>query len=285
MSGVALGITKFLFIIVGILVSPFIIIALIIFLKIVIHIIKLKKQGYKRIQDDRIIIKKSKAERIFKELPCRLAKDYMLRDPYDFKEYGLHVFCGRQGSGKSIGVVELLIRLKEKYPKCKIRTNMAYKYEDGELYHWEQMVDNSNGKYGQIEVLDEIQNWFNSNDSKNFPYEMLTEISQQRKQRKMLLGTAQVFSRIAKPIREQITFVYLPRTYLGCLTIVKLTRPEYWDNEKQIFKQHEGRYFFVHSDKIRNAFDTYKKIKRYQKIGFQRREVQSETIVNIQNAK
>ncbi len=84
----------------------------------------------------------------------------------------------------------------------------------------------------------------------------------------MLIGTAQVFQRIAKPIREQTTLVYLPRTFFGCFTTVKVCLPESWNEEKQKFIKTEKRYFFIHDKKIRNAFDTYHKIERYKKIGF-----------------
>ncbi|WP_312700565.1 ATP-binding protein [Sedimentibacter sp.] len=190
------------------------------------------------------------------------------KDPYDFHEYGLHMFCGCQGSGKTTAIVHKLIQLKKRYPKCLIRTNMNYKHEDAEIKHWKDLVSNSNETYGQIEVLDEIQTWFNSNQSKDFPVEMLTEISQQRKQRKMLIGSAQVFSRIAKPIREQTTFVYLPMTLFGCLTIVRISKPEYWSDEDMRFKRYIKTYFFVHTEEIRNSFDTYLKIKKYSDEGF-----------------
>jgi len=227
------------------------------------------KKGKKIKKSQSTYKRKSVIYRLFYEFPKRLALDIVNRNPDEFKEYGLHMVCGEQGSGKTISVVEMLLRMKEQYPKVKIRTNMSYKYQDDTILDWKDLVKNDNGEYGQIEVLDEIQTWFSSMESKNFPPEMLTEISQQRKQRKMLIGTAQVFSRIAKPIREQTTFVYCPMTLLGCLTIVRKTKPEYWDDEKQVFKRYIKTYFFVHNSKIRNAFDTYEKIERYSKSGFQ----------------
>ena len=44
-----------------------------------------------------------------------------------------------------------------------------------------------NGINGVIVVMDELQNWFSSNDSKNFPPEMLSVITQNRKNRRMVL--------------------------------------------------------------------------------------------------
>lgn len=200
--------------------------------------------------------------------PKTFIDDMFNRDADEFREYGLHMFCGEQGSGKTTAIVETLIRLKGRYPKSKIRTNMNYKNQDGEVNHWKELVQNDNGIYGQIEVLDEIQTWFSSLQSKDFPPEMITEISQQRKQRKMIIGSAQVFSRIAKPIREQTTFVYCPMTIMGCLTIVRVSKPKYWDDEKQQFKKFIRNYFFIHTKDVRDAFDTYLKIEKYKKDGF-----------------
>lgn len=210
----------------------------------------------------------SKLKRIFWQFPQRFIDDLFNRNPDEFKEHGLHMFCGEQGSGKTTAVVQKLLELQQRYPQSKVRTNMNYIHEVEPIEHWKTLVQNDNGIYGQIEVLDEIQTWFSSLQSKDFPPEMITEISQQRKQRKMIIGTAQVFSRIAKPIREQTTFVYLPMTFFGCFTWVRISKPQYWDDEKQAFKRFIRHYFFVHTDEIRNAFDTYKKIEKYQKDGF-----------------
>lgn len=200
--------------------------------------------------------------------PKQLIDDLFNRNPDEFKEHGLHMFCGEQGAGKTTALVAKLIELKQRYPKAKVRTNMNYLNQDGEITHWKELVHNDNGEFGQIEVLDEIQTWFSSLQSKDFPPEMITEISQQRKQRKAIYGTAQVFSRIAKPIREQTTFVYLPVTFFGCLTWVRVSKPRYWDDEKQTFKHYIKHYFFVHNKEIREAFDTYQKIEKYKADGF-----------------
>lgn len=216
-------------------------------------------------------------KRIFWDFPKQYVDDLFSNNPDEFKEYGLHMFCGEQGSGKTTAVVHKLLELQSKYPRLKVRTNMNYLFQDGEIYHWQDLIKNENGIFGQVEVLDEIQTWFSSNNSKDFPVEMLTEVSQQRKQRKMLIGTAQVFSRMAKPIREQTTFVYLPRTILGCFTWVRVSRPEYWNDEDQIFKRYIKHYFFIHNAKIRNSFDTYQKIEKYKEVGFKEDSVRLAT--------
>lgn len=207
-------------------------------------------------------------KRLFWSFPRRFAIDKIETDPNEFKPHSLHLFVGKQGTGKTTAMCHLLLTLKSKYPKCKIFTNMDFEYQDGEINHWHDIIEHDNGTHGCIEVLDEIHTWFSSNESKNFPPSMLSTISQQRKSRKMILGSAQVFSRVAKPIREQTYKVYCPRTYFGCVTRVKVTSPEFWNDEKQKFNQFERSYWFVHDDILRNSFDTYKKIQKYKEIGF-----------------
>ncbi len=57
----------------------------------------------------------------------------------------------------------------------------------------------SNGEFGVIFLVDEIQLYMNSLESKNINIEVITQISQQRKQRKHIIATSQVFGRMAKP--------------------------------------------------------------------------------------
>ena len=47
-----------------------------------------------------------------------------------------------------------------------------------------------------------------------------------------------------------------------------MTKPQFWNEEKQEFTKFIRSYFFVHNDEIRNAYDTYKKIEKMKKAGF-----------------
>lgn len=207
-------------------------------------------------------------KRIFILLPRQIINDAYNRQDFEFMENGLHLFVGEQGSGKTISLVHHLLTMKEKYPKLVIRTNMSYLYEDDVIESWRDLVFSNNGVYGQIDVIDEIQNWFNSLESKDFPPEMFSEITQQRKQKKCICGTSQVWQRVAKPIREQVKLVYKPITIFGCLTIVRVYKPNVDDTGSIDNLKFRKIYFFIHNQKIRNAFDTYKKIQQMSLKGF-----------------
>lgn len=207
-------------------------------------------------------------KRLYVEFPRQFIIDLKNKKDYEFNEWGVHVVVGQQGAGKTTTVVHLLKVWEQKYPHMKVTTNMAYKGEHSSLNHWKDIMDLNNQHFGHAVVIDEIQTWFNSLQSKDFPPEMLQEISQQRKQRKAIIGTAQLFNRIGKPIREQTHFVYIPMTFLGCLTWVRKSESRFWDEEKQRFKRYTGHYFFVHNSDIRDSFDTLKKIEKYKQQGF-----------------
>jgi len=207
-------------------------------------------------------------KRLFKDFPNQFVLDSFNKDPDHFNEFGVHIIAGKQGSGKSITLTYMLMRYQKMYPKLKVKTNYYYEHEHARIGHWKDVLNGTNGIYGEIDVLDEIQNWFNSLQSKDFPIEMLTEITQQRKQTKMIIGTSQVFTRVAKPIREQTYMLYEPNTIFGCITIVR--KYEITCDTEGITdnKKFRGMFFFVHNEEIRGAFDTYKKIINLGQEGF-----------------
>ena len=140
------------------------------------------KQGYHNKVKKRSIFK-----RLFIDLPNRIAEDMFERDPEQFRYKGLVIFEGRQGNGKTIGMIEFAMRMQQEYPLSKCLSNLNYKYQDEELNDWRKLVDYTNGKHGVIAILDETQNWFSSNQSKDFPPEMLEVITQNRKNRRIIL--------------------------------------------------------------------------------------------------
>lgn len=210
----------------------------------------------------------SKLYRLYVKFPERLVLDIFNRDLDMFPEYGIRLICGEQGSGKTVTMAFLLKWYQKRYPKLRVKTNFGYIYEDSVINDYTDIVSSHNGIYGEIDCIDEVQNWFSSLQSKDFPIEMLNEITQQRKQRKMVLCTSQVFTRVAKPIREQTYLIYEPFTLFGCLTFVIKKKPVL-DASGNVDKyKYRGIFFFVHNDELRNSFDTYRKIDSMIKSGF-----------------
>ena len=234
-----------------------------------IHIVIGLAQG-KRFKkgNHKTLKKKSFLKRIFVDFPHQFVDDMFDRDPEFFKYQGLIIFEGRQGSGKTMSMVEFIMRMQEEYPLAKTCTNFGLLSEDKKLKDWRMLLNYKNGIQGVIVGMDELQNWFSYNDSKNFPPEMLSIITQNRKNRRIILGTSQNFYLLAKAIRSQATEVRRCTTLFGCLTIVKRVEP-FLDSEGNVQEwKNRGMYFFVHNKKLREAYDTYKVIENLSKSGF-----------------
>ncbi len=135
--------------------------------------------------------------------------DFLERDLHrgEFSEYGFTFYVGRQGTGKTISMVNYLDRMKERYPHCLIVTNFQYRQSDYIMTDWRDLLTIRNGTDGMIFAIDEIHSEYDSSKWNDVPEYLLSEISQQRKQRIKIIASAQFFTRVAKPLREQAATV------------------------------------------------------------------------------
>lgn len=194
-----------------------------------------------------------------------------------FREYGLRLYCGRQGSGKTIGIVYDLEYYRRRYPKLKIYTNFGYIHQTAPLKSLNDLLnpDLLNGTDGVIFAIDEIQNEFSSASSRDFPETLLSQITQQRKQRICILASSQVFLRIAKPLREQSFIIVECKTIFGRYTKLKYIDAddyiEYAENplpKKRLKLRRRNLKTFVQTDSLRSCYDSYELIKRLSRVGF-----------------
>ena len=206
-----------------------------------------------------------------------LTVDYLRRDKELFKEYGCWFFVGKQGAGKTMAIVEYLERLRKRYPKLKIYTNMGYKHETAPLTQLNDLLnkENYNGKFGTVFVIDEIQNEFSASTSMNFPETLLSVITQQRKNRVLILTSSQVFTRVSKPLREQCYRAIECSTIFGRYTMCKhyegINYADAFDNSEDYKAEHRPRiayHSFVQTDKLRDCYDSYQLIERLSRVGF-----------------
>jgi len=122
-----------------------------------------------------------------------------------FNGYGVYMYVGLPGSGKTISVVEYLNSIKKKYgDEVNIYTNFCYKYETAPISNWRDLI---NFPGPAVFVLDEVQLTFNSRSWKDFPPEMVTLLTQNRKMRKQIITTSQAFERVDKVFRELVNYV------------------------------------------------------------------------------
>lgn len=212
--------------------------------------------------------------RLFWDFPRRFALDMFDRDPDAFPYCGIVMIVGEQGAGKTTCAAHMLRTLHDKFPKVKILSNTPLSFADGDITSPDDIIFCDNGSFGCIKFLDEIHSWFNSSESQYFPPEMLSEISQQRKQHSLIVGTAQRFDRVSKAIRQQTHYIIKPVTLCGCFTVCRVYKPRITDTGEIVKLRGVKTYCFVHDDELRNAFDTYAKIKRLSVKGWKPRTEQ-----------
>lgn len=224
-------------------------------------------------------------KKLFILFPRQFARDYFSRPADWFTYQGVIVYTGRQGAGKTIGLVEQTMRMQQEFPSCKCISNLNYEHQDEELTHWRQLIDYKNGHKGVIVQMDEMQNWFSSNQSKNFPPELLEVITQNRKNRRVILGTSQCFNRLSKPLREQTTEVRKCITLFKSITIIHRQEPELDSQGEVVRWKHRGFYWFVHTPEIRESYDTYHVIESLAKSGFVERQPDTSVTIIAEQAK
>lgn len=180
---------------------------------------------------------------------------------------GIVIWCGPQGSGKTLSMIHVLKDILKDYPKAKIVTNIAFNFEvENEVIEYQgfESFQIDNGIYGVIYVLDEIHLILNSLESKGVPLSVIVELSQQRKQRKLILGTSQVYSRMAKPLREQIKNVIVCKNFFNIFQLnylIDAFNTKEKDGELKVDKVKTS--FFFHSKEDYLAYDTFKKMSLY----------------------
>lgn len=181
----------------------------------------------------------------------------------DLHLYGIWLYCGLYGGGKTMALTQYLSKMRKRYgDRIYISTNYGFKYEDFPLESWRELLTTYDRPV--IFGYDEIQNEFNSRDYKNFPYELVRLLTQNRKGHgKQIVGTAQRFVRVDKVIRELCTHVVECHTLLGRWVFLKKYDVEDYEemlHQVDVMKKHKvpcRRSSFVQTDKLRNEYDSF----------------------------
>lgn len=192
--------------------------------------------------------------------------------PDYFEADGLTIFVGAQGSGKTLSAVNYVYRLMEAFPKCMLVTNLGlrdYPLDGQRVFPFcnnDDFARYSNGEQGVIFLVDEIQLYLNSLESRNINLDVVAQISQQRKQRKHIVATSQVFGRMAKPLREQFDSVLLCRNYLGFLQCNQLIDRTSISTDNSADCNVSGdvveKFYWFHSPDMYGRYDTSLVIER-----------------------
>lgn len=192
-------------------------------------------------------------------------KKYIPPEPNQFP-IGSRVYIGHQGEGKTLSMVDYTFRIKEAFSSCKIFTNVKlrniphYRLEDDEGVI--RALNYQNGENGVLVLLDEAHLFFNKKGG--IPLEVLTAISQQRKDRRRLIFTSQIWNELDISLRKQVEEVVacrkIGRFQLNTVYDGRTVRIDKSDYSYVMDKKY--RELFKHNQEFYDRFDTYQKIIR-----------------------
>lgn len=191
----------------------------------------------------------------------------------NFNGFGLKIYVGLFGAGKTISMIEKAYRIAKAFPQVKILTNMKLEGFPKHtkiipLTNFKQIIDIDGNT---LIIIDEISTILNSRrwDKDGVPPALLGQLLQVRKQRKMLLSTAQRFHHVDKLIRDITHTVIDCDTYFNRWTIQTAYDAEQYESQNTLKPAVPmWHYNFLQTEKIRKLFDTWEIIDNMKKEEF-----------------
>lgn len=195
---------------------------------------------------------------------------YLIDNPEYFQPDGIWTFCGPQGSGKTLSAVQCAQRIARDYPECRVISNLDFEIGDGArpepFEDYSQLSEEDNGIKGLLFVLDEIHVLWNSLESRSIPISDMAALCQMRKSRRLILGTSQVYGRIAKPIREQLKYLVICQNYLHVLQHNVICDPvNTVEHGGTIYPEVICERWWWHTPELYRSYETMTKIQRVKR--------------------
>ena len=195
-------------------------------------------------------------------------RENQLKNGDGFPYAGMWIFSGQQGSGKTLLLMHLVKQIIEQYPKALIVSNISIfgvpaipftGVKDFEKYN--------NGQDGIIFIIDEIHILFNALESAGMPLSTMQVWAQNRKNRRLILGTSQRFNRVAKGVREQTTWNYeCTRPIFNIFYSYKVLDGSNYDDQGKYIIEDESqkprRHFYIPNVSVMRMYNTLEVVRR-----------------------
>lgn len=181
---------------------------------------------------------------------------------------GSIVFKGFQGSGKTLSMVHYVIELQKQFPKCLVYSNIKIKglknfhiiKNDSDVA---EAISATNGVNGVVLLLDEAHLFFNKKTG--ISLDVLTAISQQRKDRRRIVMSSQIWEELDISLRKQVKHIVSCQCRFGHIQVNSIS-----DGESLSYDKMQGIYtakhlyteVFKHNQKLYDSYDTLQKIVR-----------------------
>lgn len=193
-------------------------------------------------------------------------KEKWSRPPKHQFPTGTRVYKGYQGSGKTLSMVFYAFQIQKDFPNCAIYSNI--KIQGLNNYHYFnddsgliEALETRNGCAGVLVLLDEAHLYFGKKTG--IPLDVLTAISQQRKDRRRIVFSSQIWEELDISLRKQVKEIVSCRTILGKFQVNTIS-----DGESLSYDKLSSQYvaktirteIFKHSQLLYSCYDTTQKI-------------------------
>lgn len=177
-----------------------------------------------------------------------------------FFPIGMTAYVALQGGGKSLSMTTDAFEIKKEFPDCVVFSNM---FLNGIEYNFFQSTSDliealqfKNGENGVLIIIDEAQNYFNKRTG--VPIEVMAQFCQNRKNRRCILMTSQIWEDLDIPVRKQV------KTVVKCRRFLNFQINTYHDGEQLSFDKQIGEFVapkkftkvFKHNDQYYGRYNT-----------------------------
>lgn len=179
------------------------------------------------------------------------------------KFFGIYMFVALPGEGKTLSMVAHMERARSTMFNLIIATNFGYKHQDYAIEHWSDIVKVAMIARKQhcpcIIAMDEIHVTFDASNWQNFPAELLSLLSFNRKFSLQFLCSAQIYERIPRKIRDIANYTVICKNVLG---LDRLFKNYYFDKDAYDAqfsgKPAKAKFLreFVATDELYSLYDT-----------------------------
>lgn len=197
-------------------------------------------------------------------------KKYIKRKGWnDFNYWGLHLFIGKFGGGKTISAVRRCYNICKSHKNVTVLTNLTLQGfpEDTKIIKLVNSEQIRELPDKSIVLIDEIGTIFNSRDfassKKSVPKPVYQVILQCRHRRIMLLGTVQRWNLLDKQLRDIADTVtechsYFPDPFARYTTCAEYDAQQYdkWFANPLLPIRQIGYYGYIQTNDLRSKYDT-----------------------------
>lgn len=161
--------------------------------------------------------------------------------------FGLNIYVGMFGRGKTLSATRYVLRQAKRY-KLNVISNIKLNgYPYTPLTNWQEIVD---APGNTIILIDEMSTVFNARQWKDFNINLLFQLLQCRKNKKMIVGTAQRFAHVDKLLRD-ITY-----EVIDCTKYWRWQHTQHYDgwdyencmNKRMLKRVHHNWNFITNKD-------------------------------------